>query len=186
MIYNQWFSTLFENYYALLYRIGRLFLGASSTYETIIEEEIQETFIKAWQNERKLRAHPNPAGWLVLTFRRRLMARCRKLGREHSHFAFSMDDESNFDTSDTACLSTEHFTEHQSQRELIYRLLGERDAELFFRYCVYKEGAKILAEEYHLSESGIKTRISRIKKKLLANKELFLFVVALLMFDLKR
>ncbi len=177
---DPWFLALFEDHYALLYRIGRVFLGSSHT--NVIEDEIQETFLKAWKHEAKLKQHPNPSGWLVLTFRRGLMAQCRKLGHDQKHTAFSMDEEHSPDIADP---SAQDFFQPNEHYELLQTLLGKRDAELFVRYCIQNEKAKDLAKEFDMSESGVRVRITRLKKKLLAHQDLFLCVVALVLSSLK-
>lgn len=173
-------SGLFEENYALLYRVGRVFLGASAAQAELIEDQIQETFVLAWRHRQKLAAHPNPNGWLVETFRRCLMAQCRKLGREWKRQAFSLDSEARPPVPDASVPSPESFVHGAEQAALLHRLLGDRDADLFLRYCVRGESARQLAADYGMSESGVRVRVSRLKKKLLANRELFLCVVALL------
>ena len=173
-------SSLFAENYALLYRVGRVFLGASPAQAELIEDQIQETFVLAWRHRQKLGSHPNPNGWLVETFRRCLMAQCRKQGRDWKRTAFSLDDDNRPPVPDASAPSPETFVHGAEQIVLLRRLLGERDAELFLRYCVQGESAHQLAADYNMSESGVRVRVSRLKKKLLANQELFLCVVALL------
>ena len=48
-----WFSDLYERNYALLYRIGRVFLGGGAR-EALIEDQIQEAFVRAWQKRGTL------------------------------------------------------------------------------------------------------------------------------------
>ena len=173
-------SDLFEEYYALLYRVGRVFLGSSAAQAELIEDQIQETFMLAWRHRQKLRSHPNPGGWLVETFRRCLMAQCRKLGREWKRQAFSLDDDHRPPVSNTSAPSPESFVHGEEQIALLHKLLGDKDADIFLRYYVQGESARQLAADYNMSESGIRVRVSRLKKKLLANQELFLCVVVLL------
>ncbi len=175
-----WLSHLFEENYALLYRVGRVFLGDSTAQADLIEDQIQETFVLAWRHEQKVRNHPNPTGWLVETFRRSLLAQCRKVGREWKRRSFSLDTDDRPDVADLSAPSVESFAQGAEQTALLTRLLGRKDAELFLRYCVRGESAGSLAADYRMSESGVRVRISRIKKKLLLNRELFLCVVALL------
>ena len=130
----------------------------------------------AWRHRQKLRSHPNPGGWLVETFRRCLMAQCRKLGREWKRQAFSLDDDHRPPVSNTSALSPESFVHGEEQIALLHKLLGDKDADIFLRYCVQGESARQLAADYNMSESGIRVRVSRLKKKLLANQELFLCV----------
>ena len=173
-------SNLFEENYALLYRVGRVFLGASAAQAELIEDQIQETFVLAWRHRQKLAAHPNPNGWLVETFRRCLMAQCRKQGREWKRLAFSLDSDVHPPVPDAATPAPDSFVHGAEQVALLRRLLGDTDADIFLRYCVQGESARRLAADYNLSESGIRVRVSRLKKKLLSNRELFLCVVALL------
>lgn len=176
-----WLSQLFEENYALLYRVGRVFLGASTSQADIIEDQIQETFVLAWERRQKLVRHPNPAGWLVETFRRRLMAQCRRLGREWRRRAYSLDEEGRPDTADGQAPAVDALFESREQLALLKRLLGERDADIFLCYCVRGQSAAQVAAAHGMSESGVRVRVSRLKKKLLQNKKLFLCVVSLLM-----
>ena len=50
MAIDAWFSDLYKRNYVLLYRVGRIFLGYDPVQETLIEDQIQETFIRAWEN----------------------------------------------------------------------------------------------------------------------------------------
>ncbi|NLO84733.1 MAG: sigma-70 family RNA polymerase sigma factor [Clostridiales bacterium] len=178
---NIWFSDLFEDHYALLYRIGRAFFGASHAQAEIIEDQIQQTFLLAWKNEQKLKGHANPTGWLVVTFRHCLMDECRRLGRKRGRELFSLDEDDRPDIADSTIPPLESFVQGAQSKALLIKLLGESDATLFLRYCVEGESAKTLAQDYHMSETNVRVRISRLKKKLLLNKELFLCIVSLLM-----
>ena len=81
---DDWLSEMYERNYALLYRVGRVFLGAGSAKETLIEDQIQEAFVRAWQKRGTLQKHPNPDGWLVECFRKCLANACRRQNREWS------------------------------------------------------------------------------------------------------
>lgn len=157
-----------------------MFLGASASQADIIEDQIQETFVLAWERRHRLIRHPNPAGWLVETFRRRLMAQCRRLGREGRRRAYSLDEESRPDMPDGQLPAVEALFESQERLALLRRPLGERDADIFLCYCVRGQSAAQVAAAHGMSESGVRVRVSRLKKKLLQNKELFLCVVSLL------
>ncbi|MEG0995358.1 MAG: sigma-70 family RNA polymerase sigma factor [Clostridia bacterium] len=186
MPYNEWFSQLFNEHYALLYRVGAVFLGTSTAHATLIEDQIQETFMLAWRNEDKVKAHVNPTGWLVETFRRLLMAQCRKTSRERKRQLFSLDDEAQWNTPDLSATPIEEIVWNAEQLALLRRLLGEADAELFVQYCIQGATAKELALSHQMSESNIRVRISRLKKKLLTNRELFLCVAGLFAWMLHR
>ena len=177
-----WLSDLFERNYALLYRIGRVFLHSDGFQNALIEDQIQETFLRAWQKRGRLQKHPNPDGWLVECFRKCLMNACRKESRNWKGFIGPSPEAALPDHYRTEQQSPEDFIGAQEQIELLHRLLGDADAEIFLRYCVHGEKASVLASENGISEPALRMRISRIKKKVLANRKLFtcLFVLCLL------
>lgn len=168
-------TELFRRHYELLYRVGSLFLGAGQG--ALVEDQIQEVFLLAWRKRKALRDHPNPAGWLVEAMRRRLMALGRGMARESRMRAFSMDDSGGEgktgEIEDTSCVRPEDFLIGEERRALLTQLLGREDAELFWRYCIVGTRAKELAGRYHISEEAVRMRVSRIKRRLLAHRELF-------------
>jgi RNA polymerase sigma factor (sigma-70 family) len=178
MTTESWLSDLFENTYVLLYRVGRLFVGASQ--KELIEDQIQETFLLAWRYQHKLLKHPNPAGWLVEAFRRCLLSQLRKMGREWKRRAFSLDEDDRPEYADRNAPPAESFAENQEQLALLRRLLGEKDAEIFLHYCVLGESSVEVAARCGMSDACVRMRVSRLKRKLLENKELFLCVALLL------
>lgn len=181
---DAWLSRLFEENYVLLYRVGRVFLGSFSAQEDMIEDQIQETFVIAWERQQKLMNHPNPAGWLVETFRRRLMAQCRKLGREWKRQAFSLDEKELPLVVNQDIPTVEDLLQGKEQLALLKRLLGEKDADIFLRYCVQGQSAAQVASAYDMTESSVRVRVSRTKKKLLHNRAMFSCLVLLLTLSL--
>ena len=185
MTVDAWLEELYERDYALLYRVGRVFLGSNTAQEALIEDQIQETFVRAWQNRSSLQKHPNPDGWLVECFRNCLMNACKKQSREWKHHAFSVDAENAQPIADQAHLSPDDYAQSKEQIDLLRRLLGEKDADIFLRYCVYGEKAGKIAAELNISDQALRMRISRLKKKILANRELFTCLVALCLLGLR-
>lgn len=169
---DAWFADLFQRDYALLYRVGRVFCGR----EGLIEDQIQEAFLRAWQKRAAVRRHPNPDGWLVECFRNCIRNACRREGRR---MALSLD-AAEAVIPDSARLSPDDYARSREQIDLLHELLGERDAELFLRFCVYGETAVSLAPEYGVSEAALRMRVSRLKKKILAHRELFACAAVLL------
>ena len=185
MLMDKWLEELYERDYALLYGIGRVFLGNDPARETLIEDQIQETFIRAWQKRNALQKHPNPDGWLVECFRRRLLNACRKQNREWGRAAFSMDMDSVPDIRDERSIEPDEYARTSEQIALLKRLLGDQEADIFLRYCVYGEKAAPIANELGITEQALRMRISRLKKKILKNRELFAVLVALFLLSVK-
>lgn len=175
-----WFSDLYERNYALLYRIGRVFLGGGAR-EALIEDQIQEAFVRAWQKRDKLQNHPNPDGWMVECFRKCLMNACRKQARDWRRRAFSVEEENAPPIADAARVSPDHYAATREQLALLRRLLGDKDADIFLRCCMYGEKAASIAAELHISEAALRMRVSRLKKKILLHKDLFLCLAIFLL-----
>ena len=185
MTVDAWLEALYERDYALLYRVGRVFLGSYADQEALIEDQIQETFVRAWQKRSSLQKHPNPDGWLVECFRNCLMNACKKQSRVWKHHAFSAVAENVQPIADQMYLSPDDYVRTNEHVELLRRLLGEKDAEIFLRYCVYGEKASEIAAELNISDQALRMRISRMKKKILSNRALFSCLVALCLLSLR-
>ena len=185
MVAEAWLTDLYERDYALLYRIGRIFLGSYSNQEILIEDQIQEAFLRAWEKRNSLQKHPNPDGWLVECFRKCLMNACRKQNREWMQTAFSMDMENTPAIADATKLSPDDYVRTREQIALLKKLLGEKDTDLFLRYCVYGEKAAPIAADLGMSEQALRMRVSSLKKKLLATQEMFACLVALCLLSMR-
>lgn len=179
-----WLSELYDRNYALLFRVGRIFLGNNASQECMIEDEIQETFLRAWRKRSTLQKHPNPDGWLVECFRKCLLNACRKQAVCWKHTAYSLDEKNTPICSTKGQKPPEEYVTSKEQIELLMRLLGQKDAYIFLRYCVYDDAAASIAKDYQISEHALRMRISRIKKKILANQELFACVLVICLLGL--
>lgn len=55
-------------------------------------------------------------------------------------------------------------------------LLGKENAAIFIKYCVNKEPTAVVAREFGLTENALWVKVNRLRKKILANQDLFLAV----------
>lgn len=172
-----WYSELFRQNYALLYRLGRMLLVDEPSMQQVIEDQIQNTFLLAWQQRKRLMHHPNPRGWLVVTFRNGLRNHYRKQIREKKCRIVSLDDTTVRQLPDTNELTADAFLQNEDQRSTLVSLLGERDAELFITYCVDGQTANEVGHQYSMSDDAVRMRVSRIKKKLIRHIDLFLGLI---------
>ncbi len=182
---DAYFTALYERNYGRLYRIGHVILGYDSAMESMIEDQIQETFMRAWQKRDILKRHPNPDGWVIECFRKCLLNACKKRNREWKHFAKNPDtDHQMKEHIGTDGLTPEDFVKAKEQIDTLIRLLGKEDAGLFIRYCVDGEKAAVLASELQISEQALRMRIFRLKRKVLSNRSMFICLVFLCSFAL--
>ncbi len=185
MAFDKWFFDLYERNYALLYRVGRVFLAYDPTQQSIIEDQIQEAFIRAWQKRSFLKHHPNPDGWVVECFRKCLVNACRKRNREWKRRVSLPDSVEIPEIIDPVHLSPEEYVKSKEQIHLLFKLLGKEDAELFLRYCIYGEKAATIAEEMNVSEQALRMRVSRLKKRILMNRDMFICLAFLCLLGLQ-
>ena len=65
--------------------------------------------------------------------------------------------------------------------DLLIKLLGDENARLFYAYCIVGQSSKEIGQAYQLSENCVRMRVSRMKKKIIANQQLFFALVLLLL-----
>ncbi len=119
-----WYSELYQQNYALLYRLGRMLLADDPSMQQVIEDQIQNTFLLAWQLRKRLLRHPNPRGWLVATFRNGLRNQYRKQLREQKRRIHTLEDVAVQQLPDTNALTTEALLQTEDQRAALVSLLG--------------------------------------------------------------
>lgn len=170
-----WMSALFRANYELLHRVGSLFLGAGQ--EAFVEEQIQEVFWMAWTRRGALRGQPSAAGWLVEAMRRRLLALGRSGAKTGGARVLSPEGGAQSaperEPGDGRCVRPEDFLLGKQRRERLTKLLGREDAGIFWEACIVGERASEMAEKYRISEDAMRMRVSRIKRRLIAHRELF-------------
>ena len=174
-----WAAELYQKHSRRLRDVGGLFVSFNPIQMQIVEDAVQEVFCVLIRKGDRLMNHPNIEGWLMKTLRLKLQEQFRVHKREMKYAAFSFDDENE----DVARKHAEEaHSQHdslqillnQEQMQRLEELLGKENAKLFFLYCVNDEPAKTVANELGISESAVWVRANRIRKKLLANQELFL------------
>ena len=149
MAFDKWFFDLYERNYALLYRVGRVFLAYDPVQESFIEDQIQEAFMRAWQKRSLLKHHPNPDGWLVECFRKCLVNACRKRNRERKHRVRLPDADESPDTLNPVHLSPDEYV------KLMEEVNDARLLALATDRLAHFEKAGIVSEADVLSELGI-------------------------------
>ena len=96
-----------------------------------------------------------------------------------------MDMDSVPDIRDERSMEPDEYARTSEQIALLKRLLGDQEADIFLRYCVYGEKAAPIANELGITEQALRMRISRLKKKILKNRELFAVFAALFLLSVK-
>lgn len=133
----------------------------------LVADAVQEAFLAADQNWRRLQSHPNPSGWLVLTCRNRMRDALRRERSRRKFSAWSLDGADALPMADSesaldAWMDAE--ADRQRAEEVLGRLSpGER--EVAQRYFVEDKSMQQVAEENRLSLSAVKSAVFRIRQK---------------------
>ena len=62
---SQRLQLLYEQYHDTIFRYCQVIVHYQPQYNPLIEDCVQDAFIKAIEHPEKFRASPNPAGWLA-------------------------------------------------------------------------------------------------------------------------
>ncbi len=179
---EKWLHEIYLEHYKRLHTIGRLFVGREPVHTQAVEDMAQEAFLLLWNKRDKLSAHPNIGGWLVETMRGLMLNYLRKQKRRNAYLAFSLDEEAGEPrVASTAFEQPEDMLVQKENLETLKTLLGDENAALFYAYCVEKKGSREIAGAFGLSESCVRMRVLRLRKTILANRDLFMAIIALLL-----
>lgn len=64
---DQFIEELYKNYYVTLYRYCATQFHCDPAYMSLVDDIVQEVFIKAYKNQKALMNHSNKMGWLCIT-----------------------------------------------------------------------------------------------------------------------
>lgn len=166
---KEWFERIYHEHADFLFRLGKHFSCAD---DGALYDLMQDTFLDAWNKRAALMAHPNIGGWLTLSLKNRALAYQHKQRRRGLRSMYSLDEEETPPPADEgmtpeqAALLKDHLAE-------LEELLGKENAMLFLAYALEGYTAKEIGGRWGLSEDCVWMRISRMKKKLAAHRELF-------------
>lgn len=183
---QDWVEMLYRNNYERLFALGLSFVSRNPLQIQMLEDAIQEVFYELIKKSDTLKAHENIEGWLIVTLRLKLKEQFRKQKRDEKWNEFSFNEK---DSHDVAIKEIEaahsqrdglQMILEQEKFQSLVELLGAENAKLFIMYCVNKEPSKVVAREFGLTENALWVKVSRIRKKILNNPDLFMAISLIL------
>ena len=177
----EWAEKLYQENYERLFALGFAFVSGNPTQVQKLEDAIQEVFYELIKKSDDLVNHQNINGWLVVTLRLKLKEQYKSQKRDEKWKEFSFDD----DYRDVAIHEAEKSLSQEDVLKVIIEeeqvrqleeLLGKENAAIFIKYCVNKEPTAVVAREFGLTENALWVKVNRLRKKILANQDLFLAV----------
>lgn len=164
---EQLLESLYIAHYRTVYRLiaNRLYQRAGTYADA--DDLTQEVFIFAAKRIDTLRAHPNPAGWLLKTAHFMAMNHIHSKAQHKEQLFHSLDLHG-------VCgdlLAAETDASLQS-------MLSPEDYALLHAYCVEERPHEEICRQFGLSQPALRMRISRLRKFLMQN---FTFLVTFLL-----
>ncbi len=159
-------TALFDEYYAVIVKQCFLTVSFSSQYASIIEDCVQYAFLQAFLNGKKVLAHENPAGWLLVTARKKLIAEMRTQQR---HLAIEKKYNHAILASCTAQSdSIERWQHQETIRQLlndIFALLSATEMRVCQLYLQEGHSMDETAAIMHVDRVVVRGAVDRIHKK---------------------
>lgn len=176
---SQRLQLLYEQYYDTIFRYCQVIVHYQSQYNPLIEDCVQDAFIKAIEHPEKFRASLNPAGWLAKAASNKLRSNLAREDRRNKILPFIkrelQESVDLFHTEYDLLLDKEIIQEKLLH---IYELLTEREKLVF--HAVFLEGKSIKSSSTStgLSVNSVRAAVFRIRKRALS-ENIFLILAFL-------
>ncbi len=150
----------FEKLYHEEYDNIRLYVRRMVADSSGIEDIVQETFLEAYRNRKKLMEHPNLAGWLRITAKNKIMK------WEEKQRKYRVDCEYLLENTVAGRRGKPDEYRMVEAYSTVQKILSREDLELLRCYYEFGYSSKEMAERLGISESCFKVRILRMKQKI--------------------
>lgn len=163
---HEFIEALYREHYGDLKRFSYHYVHSDAKFIPFIEDCIQETFVKATINYRKLITHNNVIGWLVKTCRNELSMCMRKYLRYHKHFGNNVE----IDVESAEALNDDldrWIRRHDAEGELrcIYMALTPLEQRVFEDFYTNDLSLKETADKQGMTENAVHCSAKRIRHK---------------------
>ncbi len=165
---DSFYEEICEKYFKDVYQFCIYLTKGNRSLNHIVEECVQETFLEAKKQIKKLKNHPNVKGWLYVTSRNMINSSMRKYYTKNKHEIPIYEE--------VACSSTsvEEELENISESGIdidklkidIMKQLKEEEYQFYIDCFIKKMPVKEIAEKYNISISATYTRIHRLRVKI--------------------
>lgn len=136
------FKSLFDSYYQQLFNYGHKFC----VEDEVLEDSVQELFIKLWKNRERLNSTPSVKNYLFKAFRRVLF---RKLAEQHRFSGIKAEFPFEIELAhDYTMISEERMRSLRAQLSRALEKMSPRQREIihlkFFEDMSYEEIARVM------------------------------------------
>ena len=155
---------LYSKHQRFLQAVCRKKVGNDSSYCTLIEDCIQETFFLAYRSYDQLQAHPNVRAWLVKTCLNRLIPYAQKQRKHQNIIPIDTDSLSVIDQNSRLDDHIRTMDVEAFKAKLITALSGQEE-QVFLLYFVDEKTMQETAQELNLPINSIRVAIRHIRQK---------------------
>lgn len=166
---QQWYKSVHETYYARVLKRTFLKLRVYNIGFDRAEDIAQDVFATAYRKADTLMAHPNIEAWLMTAISHTVNNEHRRQMRSRGIVPIDTP-EIQPDMSVDAIEAVEHKILVTQVIQDSHSTLSSNDYALFVKYFIEARPLEALCEEYGLSNGAMRTRLSRIKAKVKAQK----------------
>ncbi len=165
---NEFIAMLFSEYYTALRKDCIRYIRHDPKFLPLVDDCIQETFIKAYSNYDTLKTHPNIAGWLIIASRNYLMSVLRKHKYQNEH-QVGLIDAAEFSEIDNGISAFERWickNDMQDMIDKVYEVLSPKEKDILRDHFINNRTALETAELNGLTKGAIESGVRRIRKKI--------------------
>lgn len=179
---NQLLAELYEQYHDSVFRLCYQMVGYRTSLIPLVEDCVQDAFVKALEHYPEYSHYQNPMGWIAEAAKKRLMSERRKqVFRENPVHLERLVAEGKYPEA-TLLTDVERWFNHEEAVETLQklvRLLTEREQYVYEAYFVNGYSLAETAEITGLTDNAVRSAVSRIRKR--AKQILHLSLILILM-----
>lgn len=174
---NKLLEELYSQYYNSIYQMCLLAINFNPQFYYIIDDCVQDAFVKAILHYDKFKNYENQVGWLVRVASNRAKEKVRKeqthlrvissrvvCEREDMTFPYK-DEDQRFKTS-----------EMRESIMNLYNTLTSLEKKVFCAYFLEEKSLSQVAKEHALSDNSVRAAIRRIRSKAKHKKKIFFLI----------
>lgn len=170
---NQLLNQLFEKHYQAIYRRCLWVVDFDPRYHHLIEDCIQDAFMKATSHYEDYKDYENPVGWIAITACNSLRSALRRELRSRQTF-LEMEPEQLEQAAYAPADADRLFDRQELIRQLteIYSLLTEREKLIFHEYFIEHKHMRKIAQDNGMGLSAVRSGIRRIRRRAKSSRHL--------------
>lgn len=175
---NKLIEDLYIQHYNSVFHLCASIIGYDHQFYPLVEDCVQEAFVKALIHYKEFSNYRNPMGWIALAATNRIKSELRKESNHRKFFSSSTHDlDKNTNVSDECidhALNQEFVVEQLTK---IYQQLTEHEKKIFYAYFIDEKRMKEIIADTGYSMNSVRSAINRIRGRARSIKNLVLFLI---------